>query len=505
MKIPVTLVILDGFGLAPPSSGNAISRANKPVLDALIASCPHTALSASGEDVGLPDGQIGNSEVGHTNIGAGRVVYQELTRINREIQGGGFFDNEALLTAIDGAVKTGAALHLMGLFSPGGVHSHTAHLFALLRLAKSRGAARVYIHAFTDGRDTPPSSAIDSVRECLDVCETLGVGKIATIVGRFYAMDRDNRWDRVETAYNALVYGEGTYSDDPLAAVNESYDAGVTDEFIRPVICERGGRISTGDSVIFFNFRPDRARELTRALTDPGFDGFARKDGYFPVTFVCMTRYDERMPNVSVAYPPGDLAHTFGETISALGLRQFRCAETEKYAHVTFFFNGGVEDVFPGEDRSLVPSPTRFPTYDLIPEMSADEVAKRVCESILGGGYDVIIVNFANCDMVGHTGVLDAAVKAVETVDRCVGLVRDATASMGGVCVITADHGNAEQMLSGDGVTPMTAHTTNLVPFILCGANASLRPGRLSDIAPTLLDLMGIEKPAEMTGKSLII
>jgi 2,3-bisphosphoglycerate-independent phosphoglycerate mutase len=462
-------------------------------------------LSASGEDVGLPEGQIGNSEVGHTNIGAGRVVFQELTRINREIRSGSFCENAALIEAVDKARESGAALHLMGLLSPGGVHSHTNHLYALLRLAKSRGVNNVYIHAFTDGRDTPPNSAAQYIRECVAECEKIGVGRIATVIGRFYAMDRDNRATRVEAAYNALVFGEGLYSSDPEKAVLASYDGGVSDEFIKPVICERDGLIKQGDSVIFYNFRPDRARELTRAFVDPAFDLFPRRGGYFPVSFVCMTRYDETMPNATVAYPPDSLAHTFGETISSLGLRQFRCAETEKYAHVTFFFNGGVEDVFPGEDRCLVPSPTKYPTYDLIPEMSADEVARRVCESVESGEYDVVIVNFANCDMVGHTGVFDAAVKAVETVDRCVGEVCDATARMGGVCVITADHGNAEQMLSNDGETPMTAHTTNLVPLIMCGADASLRPGKLSDIAPTLLALMGIEKPAEMTGNSLII
>ncbi|MDR3278322.1 MAG: 2,3-bisphosphoglycerate-independent phosphoglycerate mutase [Oscillospiraceae bacterium] len=505
MKIPVTLIIMDGYGLAPPSSGNAIANAKTPVLDGFLKSCPHTALSASGEDVGLPEGQIGNSEVGHTNIGSGRIVFQELSKINNKIKSGAFFENAALIDVMDKTRAAGTALHLMGLLSPGGVHSHTEHLYALLELAKRRGAENVYIHAFTDGRDTPPASAEAVIASCEAKCAALGVGKIATVTGRFYAMDRDNRWDRVETAYNALVFGEGARNGDPAAAVRDSCGAGVTDEFIKPVVCDENGLVKANDSVIFFNFRPDRARELTRAFVDPGFDGFKRKNGCFPLRYVCMTQYDARMPNVTVAYPPEELKRTFGETVSALGLRQLRTAETEKYAHVTFFFNGGAEDAFPGEDRRLIPSPAAFATYDLIPEMSADAVAAAAAERIGSGEYDVIILNFANCDMVGHTGVYSAAVRAAETVDRCVGVVTDATARMGGVAVITADHGNAEQMTADDGVTPMTAHTTNPVPFIMCGAEAQLRPGRLCDVAPTLLDLMGIEKPAEMTGESLII
>ena len=505
MKIPTTLIIMDGYGLTAASPTNAVTTAKKPNLDELFRTCPKTTLSASGEDVGLPAGQIGNSEVGHTNIGAGRIVYQDLSKISRDIKNGGFFENPAYTSAIDACVSRGSSLHIMGLVSPGGVHSHTDHLWALIELAKRRGVEKLYIHCFMDGRDTPPCSGIESIRLCGQKCEQLGVGKIATIMGRFYAMDRDKRWERVEEAYNALVCGEAPFDPDPVHAMQASYDSGVTDEFVKPVICDKSGLVRPQDTIIFLNFRPDRAREITRAFVDPEFDGFKRKKGVFVVNYVCTTQYDETMPNVTVAYPPEELKDTFGETVSRAGLTQLRIAETEKYAHVTFFFNGGNERVYEGEDRVLIESPREFPTYDLIPEMSARKVAETACGLIREGKYDVIILNFANCDMVGHTGVFDAAVKAVETVDECVGKVVRATSEMGGISVITADHGNAEKMVDDDGVTPHTAHTTNLVPFVIVGADVKLRPGRLSDISPTLLDLMGLEKPAAMTGESLIV
>jgi 2,3-bisphosphoglycerate-independent phosphoglycerate mutase len=496
---------MDGYGINPVTSGNAIAAAKTPALDRLYKACPNTTLSASGEDVGLPQGQIGNSEVGHTNIGAGRVVYQDLTRITRDISSGDFFRNKAFLSAMELCRRGGASLHLMGLMSPGGVHSHIDHLWAFLELSKRLGLQDVNLHCFMDGRDTLPCSGKADIEAIVDKCRTIGVGRIATIMGRFYAMDRDSRWERVEQAYNAMVFGDGTHENDPVAAMQASYDAGVTDEFVKPVIVSEQGLVKPGDTVIFFNFRPDRAREITRTFVDPAFSGFRRKNGYFPVQFVCTTQYDEKMPNVTVAYPPDALENTFGQTVSSLGLTQLRAAETEKYAHVTFFFNGGTETVYKGEDRLLVPSPKQFPTYDLIPEMSARELTREVIKRISSGAYDVIILNFANCDMVGHTGVFSAAVKAVETVDECVGAVVEATARMGGVSIVTADHGNAEEMVDRDGETPQTAHSTNPVPFILVGADVSLRPGRLADIAPTILELMGIEKPAEMTGESLIV
>lgn len=505
MKPITALIIMDGFGLTEPSPTNAVSTANTPVLDGLLGRWPNTRISASGLDVGLPAGQIGNSEVGHTNIGAGRVVYQDLTHISHEIETGDFFQNPVYCRAMDSARDGDKALHLLGLTSPGGVHSHTDHLLALLDMAKARGLEKVWVHCFMDGRDTPPASGIDSVRRVADKCRALGVGHIATVTGRFYAMDRDKRWERVERAYNALVCGEGIHCADPVAAVQASYDAGVTDEFIEPVICDPDGMIAPGDSVIFFNFRPDRAREITRALVDPAFDGFARKKGFFPLTYVCTTQYDETLPNVTVAYPPEALQNTFGQVLSDRGMTQLRIAETEKYAHVTFFFNGGVEQVYPGEDRILVNSPKQFPTYDLIPEMSAPELTDKAVAAIESGKYDVMILNFANCDMVGHTGVLAAAIRAVETVDTCVGRVVEAVLATGGVALVTADHGNAEVMVDTDGVTPHTAHTTNLVPLILCGAEASLRDGgRLCDLAPTMLHLLGIPQPPEMTGTNLI-
>ena len=503
-KIPAALVIMDGYGLAPPFPDNAIAAARKPVLDRLLATCPKTTLSASGPDVGLPAGQIGNSEVGHTNIGAGRIIYQDLSLISQEIETGVFFDNGAINAAMDECAERKTSLHLIGLLSPGGVHSHTNHLWALLELALRKGLEKVYIHCFMDGRDVPPSSGKSSIEECLEKCRELGIGQIATVIGRYYAMDRDNRWDRVEAAYNAMVFSEGIADPNPLHAVIASYAEGITDEFIKPVVCDPDGKIKGGDSVIFFNFRSDRAREITRALVDPDFTNFKRKSGLFPLHFVCMTQYDASMPNVTTAYPPKSPQKTFGEIISGLGRTQLRIAETEKYAHVTFFFNGGAENVFEGEDRVLIPSPKTVPTYDLIPEMSAFEVAETAAERISSGKYDVVILNFANCDMIGHTGSFEAAVKAVETVDECVGIVLAAVEKAGGIAIVTSDHGNAEQMCCEDCVSPNTAHTTNLVPFIISGADVALMPGRLCDIVPTMLDLMGIVKPAEMTGVSLI-
>ena len=500
-KTPTTLIIMDGFGLAPAAADNAVSLANTPVLDKLFREYAHTTLSASGLDVGLPAGQMGNSEVGHTNIGGGRVVFQDLPRISCAIEDGSFFKNEAYNKAMDDCLKNDSSLHLYGLLSDGGVHSHIDHLFALLQMAKDKGLTKVYVHCFLDGRDVSPTSGKGFVQELQDRCAQLGVGRIATVMGRYYAMDRDKRWERVQMAYDAMVYGEGHHSSDPVAAVAESYANGVTDEFVEPVVIDPDGTISDNDSIIFFNYRPDRAREITRAIVDPDFDGFARE--FFPTTYVCNTEYDASMPNVLVAWPRIAVKNGLGEYVSSMGMTQLRIAETEKYAHVTFFFNGGVEKQYPGEDRVLVPSP-KVATYDLQPEMSAFEVCDKCVERIESGAYDVIILNFANCDMVGHTGVLEAAVKAVETVDTCVGRVVDATLKMGGIAMVTADHGNAEDMKQPDG-SPMTAHTTNLVPFILCGAGTELRPGRLSDIAPTILDVMGLACPEEMDGKTLIV
>ena len=500
-KTPTTLIIMDGFGLTAAGNTNAVSLAHTPVLDRLFQEYAHTTLSASGLDVGLPDGQMGNSEVGHTNIGGGRVVFQDLPRISRAIDDGSFFRNAAYNKAMDACLEKGTSLHLYGLLSDGGVHSHITHLYALLQMARNKGLKKVFVHCFLDGRDVSPTSGKGFVAALQDKCAEIGVGKIATVMGRFYAMDRDKRWERLQLAYDAMVYGEGIQNPDPVDAVAQSYADGVTDEFVEPVVCDPAGTISDNDSVIFFNFRPDRAREITRAIVDPDFDGFQRE--YFPTTYICNTEYDASMPNVTVAWPRIRVSNGLGEYLSSLGLTQLRIAETEKYAHVTFFFNGGVETQYPGEDRVLVASP-KVPTYDMKPEMSAYEVCDKCVERIRSGAYDVIILNFANCDMVGHTGVLDAAVKAVETVDECVGRVVDATLEMGGIAMITADHGNAEQMAQADG-SPMTAHTTNPVPFILCGAGTELRPGRLADIAPTILDVMGLACPEEMDGKTLIV
>ena len=502
MKKPLILMILDGFGIAP-NEGNAIMAAKKPNIDRIFSSNPVTEIGASGMDVGLPDGQMGNSEVGHTNIGAGRIVYQELTRITKTINEDKLKDNEAIVNAMDKALENGTALHLMGLLSDGGVHSHNTHLYGILELAKKKGLEKVYIHAFLDGRDVPPSSAADFVADCMAKTEEIGVGKIATVMGRYYAMDRDNRWDRVEKAYSAMVYGEGVEAECPVCAVKNSYKEDVTDEFVMPSVVKGGATIQPNDSVIFFNFRPDRAREITRTLVDPNFDGFERKKGFFPLNFVCMTQYDATMPNVDVAFKPQVLTNTLGEYISNKGMAQLRIAETEKYAHVTFFFNGGVEKQYEGEDRILVKSPA-VATYDLQPEMSAYEVTDKLIPAIESGKYDMIILNYANCDMVGHTGVFDAAVKAVEAVDECVGKVVDAVTAMGGVALITADHGNADKMVDTDG-EPFTAHTTNPVPFCVAGYDCELREGgRLADIAPTMLQILGLEQPEEMDGTSLI-
>ena len=503
-KTPTTLIIMDGFGLRDETMGNAIANARKPHLDKIFAENPGCKLSASGLDVGLPDGQMGNSEVGHTNIGAGRVVFQDLPRITKAIADGDFFTNEAYVAAMDDCKAKGTALHIMGLMSDGGVHSHIDHIFAALDMAKQRGLTKVYVHAFLDGRDVPPSSGKDFVARLHEKCEALGNAHIGVISGRYYAMDRDKRWERLQKAYDALVMGEAPFEADPVAAVQKSYDAEVTDEFVVPVLCCKEAVISENDSVIFMNFRPDRAREITRALVDPDFTDLERKKGYFPLHYVCTTEYDATMPNVTVAFPKQKLTNIFGEYISNLGLTQLRIAETEKYAHVTFFFNGGVEQTFPGEDRVLIPSPS-VPTYDLKPDMSAREVTDACVERIESGNYDVIILNFANCDMVGHTGVYEAARLAVETVDECVNRVVEATSRMGGISLITADHGNADRMLEDDGVTPYTAHTTNPVPFYIVGADVKLRDGKLADIAPTMLDLMGLEKPAEMDGETLIL
>jgi 2,3-bisphosphoglycerate-independent phosphoglycerate mutase len=511
MKKPILLCILDGFGIAPPdTTRNAIAAAKTPHIDALRTRYPWTQIGASGMDVGLPEGQMGNSEVGHTNIGAGRVVYQDYTRITKSIADGDFFENDALLTAVRAAKEKNTALHLLGLMSDGGVHSHNTHVWALLALAKKEGLTRVYLHCLLDGRDVSPTSGADFVAQAAAKCAEIGVGKIATVMGRYYAMDRDNRWERVEKAYAALVYGEGKRTADPVAAIRESYAAldengkYLTDEFVLPVICAENAEIQAEDALIFFNFRPDRAREITRAFVDPDFNGFVRKKGFFPLTYVCLTQYDKTMPNVLTAFAPQSMQNKLGEYLSSLGKRQLRIAETEKYPHVTFFFNGGVEAPVPGEDRVLVSSP-KVATYDLQPEMSAPEVTQKVVTAIQSGVYDVIILNFANCDMVGHTGVFSATVRAVETVDDCVGKVFSAVEAQGGVMLLTADHGNADQMLDAAG-SPFTAHTTNPVIFLVANFPCVLRGGgKLSDIAPTILKIMDIPQPKEMTGTPIIV
>jgi 2,3-bisphosphoglycerate-independent phosphoglycerate mutase len=506
------LIIMDGFGLSDQKEGNAVYQARTPNLDRYWNEYPHVAIQASGLDVGLPAGQMGNSEVGHLNIGAGRIVYQEFTRISKAIEDGSFFTNKALLAAIDNVKKHGTKLHLMGLVSDGGVHSHIEHLYALVELAKRNGLQQVYIHCFTDGRDVPPTSGKSYIEALERKLEEYKFGKIATVMGRYYAMDRDKRWDRTQKAYDALVLGTGEFASSAVEAMEQSYKADVTDEFVRPtVVLENGKPVATigpNDSIIFFNFRPDRARQLTRAFIQPEFNEFPRGKGYFPVCFVSMTQYDETFTNIHVAYEPQTLTNTFGEYISKLGKKQLRIAETEKYAHVTFFFNGGVEYPNENEDRVLIPSP-KVATYDMKPSMSAFEVTDEVERRIASGEYDVIILNYANCDMVGHTGVMEAAIEAVETVDKCVGRVVEAVRARGGKVIVTADHGNAEQMIDYETGEPHTAHTSNPVPFILIDdtrKDVTLREGgRLADIIPTMLELMGLTKPEEMTGESLIL
>ncbi len=503
-KKPIMLMILDGYGYNATTEGNAIYSAKTPAMDKLLQTCPHTLINASGMDVGLPDGQMGNSEVGHTNIGAGRIVYQELTRITKSISDGDFFTNDAFVKAIDNCKKNDSALHLFGLLSDGGVHSHINHLFAAIEMAKRNGIEKVYVHGFMDGRDVSPTSGIDFVKSLQNKMNEIGTGKIGVLSGRYYAMDRDNRWERVEKAYAALVYGEGEKNPDAVDVMQKSYDNGVTDEFIVPTVVTEGATIKENDSVICFNFRPDRAREITRTFVDADFDGFERKNGFFPLYYVCMTQYDAQMPNVDVAFKPESLTNTFGEYIANKGFTQLRIAETEKYAHVTFFFNGGVEAPYKNEERALIPSP-KVATYDLQPSMSAPEVTEEVLKRIESDKYDVIILNYANCDMVGHTGVFECAVEAVETVDNCMGRVIDAVVSRGGIVCVTADHGNADQMVDPSNNDVFTAHTTNPVPFIVAGCDCTLREGgRLADIAPTLLHIMGVEKPSEMSGESLI-
>ena len=507
---PVVLMILDGYGLNERHDGNAVYEAKTPVMDRLMKEYPFVKGNASGLSVGLPDGQMGNSEVGHLNMGAGRIVYQELTRITKSIEDGDFFENPEFLAAVENCKNHDSALHLYGLVSDGGVHSHITHIYGLLELAKRNGLTKVFVHCFLDGRDTPPSSGKEFVAELEEKMKELGVGRVASVMGRYYAMDRDNRWDRVKLAYDALTKGEGNRGESATGLIQESYDNGKTDEFVLPaVVTENGapvGLIREHDSVIFFNFRPDRAREITRAFCDDSFSGFEREKR-MELAYVCFTDYDETIPNKLVAFKKETISNTFGEFLAAHGKKQARIAETEKYAHVTFFFNGGVEEPNPGEDRILVKSP-KVPTYDMQPEMSAPQVCEKLVEAIHSGKYDVIIVNFANPDMVGHTGVEAAAVKAIEAVDACVGKTVEAILEENGVLFICADHGNAEQLIDYATGEPFTAHTTNPVPFILvnAGEGYGLREGGcLADIAPTLIELMGMEQPKEMTGRSLLV
>ncbi len=503
MNKKTVLIIMDGYGIAPAAPGNAITTAHKPNLDKIFSEYPNTLLQASGLDVGLPDGQMGNSEVGHTNMGAGRVVFQILPKITQEISNGKFFENKVYIKAMEDAKANGKALHIMGLLSTGGVHSHLNHIFGILDMAKQRGVEKVYVHCFLDGRDVPPTSGAGFMAELRDKCAEVGNAKIATLQGRFWGMDRDKRWDRVEAGYNAIVCGEGDRADDPVAAIEASYAENVTDEFVKPTVICPEGQINEGDSVIFMNFRPDRAREMTWALNLPDFAGFQRKKTVYPLSYVCTAQYDESLP-LPIAYPPEVIENTIGDYVAAHGLKQFRVAETEKYAHVTFFFNGGVEKETEGEDRCLVPSPKEFATYDLVPQMSAETVCDKVVEAIASDKYGMIICNFANCDMVGHTGVMEAAVKAVETVDACIGRIYDEVSKHDDtVLLITADHGNADVMFDETGKVN-TAHTTNPVPFVVCEKGLTVKPGRLADIAPTMLHLMGLSQPAEMTGECLI-
>ena len=510
-KRPVVLMILDGYGLNDNCEANAVCEGKTPIMDQLMSQCPFVKGQASGLAVGLPDGQMGNSEVGHLNMGAGRIVYQELTRITKSIEDGDFFSNEALMAAVENCKKNDSALHMFGLVSDGGVHSHITHIYGLLELAKRNGLSKVYVHCFLDGRDTPPTSGKEFVAELEKKMQQLGIGEVASVMGRYYAMDRDKNWDRVQKAYNVLTKAEGEKAESACAGIQASYDKEVNDEFVVPFYVEKDGKpvatIQDGDSVIFFNFRPDRAREITRAFCDEGFTGFAREKK-LDLTFVCFTDYDETIGNKLIAFKKEEIKNTFGEFLAAHHMTQARIAETEKYAHVTFFFNGGVEEPNEGEDRILVPSPKEVPTYDLKPEMSAPIVCDKLVEAIESGKYDVIIINFANPDMVGHTGVESAAIKAIETVDACVGRAVEAIKAAGGVLFICADHGNAEVMVDEATGEPWTAHTTNQVPFVLVGADPAYKlreGGRLCDIVPTLIELMGLEKPKEMTGESLLV
>ncbi|PRR84581.1 2,3-bisphosphoglycerate-independent phosphoglycerate mutase [Clostridium vincentii] len=507
-KKPVMLMIMDGFGLAPKSEGNAVALANKPNFDRLLMEYPNAQLQASGMAVGLPEGQMGNSEVGHLNIGSGRVVYQELTRITKSIADGDFYNNKELLKAMKNSKENNVPLHLMGLLSDGGVHSHIEHLRGLLEFAKKEGLQKVYVHAFMDGRDVPPSSGKDFVVKTEEMMKEIGIGEIATVSGRYYAMDRDNRWERVELAYNAIVLGKGETANSAVEAMEKSYHDNKTDEFVLPAVVVKNGeaigKIQNGDSVIFFNFRPDRAREITRAINDKTFAGFNRET--LDLTFVTMTQYDSTLEGVNVAFTPQTLLNTLGEYVSSKGKNQLRIAETEKYAHVTFFFNGGVEKPNEGEDRVVIPSP-KVATYDLKPEMSAYEVTEELLKKIDEDKYDMIILNLANADMVGHTGIVKAAIKAVEAVDTCLGKIADKILEKDGTLFVTADHGNAEKMIDFSTGTPFTAHTILPVPFLWVSKNINgrvLKPGKLADIAPTMLNEMGVEVPADMTGDCLI-
>lgn len=510
-KKPAVLMILDGFGLNENGEHNAVAEAKKPNIDKLMAEYPWVKGNASGMAVGLPEGQMGNSEVGHLNMGAGRIVYQELTRITKEIQDGTFFENPALMSAVENCKANDSALHMFGLLSDGGVHSHNTHLYGLLELAKRNNLSKVYVHAFLDGRDTPPASGKDFVADLEAEMAKIGVGEVASVCGRYYAMDRDNNYDRVQLAYNALTKGEGLQAASAVAAVAESYDRGETDEFVKPTVVMKNGApvatIKDGDSVIFYNFRPDRAREITRSFCDDDFKGFDRGKR-LNIKYVCFSDYDPTIPNKEVAFHKIAVTNTFGEWLAAKGMKQARIAETEKYAHVTFFFNGGVEEPNEGEDRILVNSPKDVATYDLKPQMSAYEVCDQLVNAIKSGKYDVIIINFANPDMVGHTGVEEATIKAIEAVDECVGKAVEALKEVDGVMFICADHGNAEQLVDYETGAPFTAHTTNPVPFILVNADPSYKlreGGCLADIVPTIIELMGMEQPVEMTGKSLLV
>ena len=509
-KKPNCIIIMDGYGINCQKKGNAIDCAGSEIVNGLMKKYPSTLIGASGMDVGLPDGQMGNSEVGHLNMGAGRIVYQELTRITKSIKDGDFYQNEDFLYAIENAKANGKKLHLYGLLSDGGVHSHITHLYALIELAKKQGLEDVYVHCFLDGRDVSPTSGADFIKALKEKMQELSFGSIASVGGRYYVMDRDNRWERVEKAYDMMTAAIGELTEDAEQYVRDSYENGVTDEFVIPAHIVKDGKpvglIEEGDSIIFFNFRPDRARQITRAMSEKEFNGFERKTGFINPVYVCFTRYDASFTNVRIAFKPQSLKNTLGEYVSNLGLKQLRIAETEKYAHVTFFFNGGVEAPNANEDRELIASP-KVATYDLKPEMSAYEVTERVIAKLDSSEYDVMILNFANCDMVGHTGVFDAAITAVKTVEECVSKVVDKILAMGGQAIITADHGNADKMVAEDG-SPFTAHTTNKVPLIVVSdslVGKTLRDGGiLADIAPTLLDMMGVAVPEEMTGKTLI-